>query len=483
MERIFTREELLPIAHSNPEALVDIILALQEQVQGLRQRIEILEARLALNSDNSGKPPSSDGYAKPAPKSLREKSQRGAGGQPGHPGNTLKAVAKPDVTIVHPLLLCPCGCGNDLRNEPLLRHETRQVFDLPPQQLIVTEHLVEVKFCPHSGREVSAQFPAGVNAPAQYGARFNAWLVYLRNQQLIPMDRVSQMSDDLFGRPVSSATIQSVVTAAHDALAPFAAKTADLITRSPIAHADETGLRVQGKLHWLHVVSTKSLTWYGVHSKRGGEAIAHFGILSKFTGCLIHDCWKPYFALDCAHGLCGAHLLRELVFIHEELHQPWAGRMRDILLEMKLFVAAQKEVAPMLSSDQLDFWRQRYDAILMEGRAANPRRVNQASRTKRRGRIAQTKAQNLLDRLDRHARQVLAFLHSFHVPFTNNQAEQDIRMIRVQQKISGTFRTLRGAQAFAAIRAYLSTMRKNGHQIFPAITAALSGQPIIPAPT
>lgn len=462
---MWTREQLVLLARSNPEALIDIILA--------------LEARLAHNSDNSSKPPSSDGYTKPAPKSLRKKSGRACGGQSGHPGSTLQSTDKPDLIIVHRLKHCPCGCGSALCDQPVIRLDKRQVFDLPPQKLVVTEHQVEVKLCPNSGCAVSALFPMGVNAPTQYGPHFNAWLVYLRGQQLIPLERISQMCADLFGRPVSEATVQTAVTAVYHALADFEAKVAELIVQAPIAHADETGLRVAAKLHWLHVVSTKTVTWYGINCKRGSDAIKHFGLLPRFAGRLIHDCWSAYFDLTCSHGICNAHLLRELTFLHEVLHQKWAGRMLELLLRMHGAVAACKARDGPSCAPQLAAWSRKYQAVLREGFAENPE-PEPPPTPKRRGRPKRTKAQNLLLRLQLHASAVLAFMHDSRVPFSNNQAEQDLRMMKVQQKISGTFRTFEGAQMFVRIRAYLSTVRKNKHDVFQEIVAAFSGQPFMP---
>lgn len=486
---MWTREQLLPLARSNPEALVDIILALQEQVQALmlanqalQKRVEVLEARLAQNSGNSSKPPSSDGYNKPAPKSLRKKSGLSSGGQNGHPGSTLPPTDKPDFIIVHPLTLCPCGCGANLHRQPVLRHEIRQVFELPPQKLVVTEHRAEVKLCPNSGREVSATFPAGVNAPTQYGTCFNAWLVYLRGQQLIPLERISQMSADLFGRFVGGDTIQSAIAAAYNSLAGFETRVAGLIAQAPIAHADETGLRVAGKPHWLHVVSTKTLTWYGVHRKRGSEAIRHFALLPRFAGRLIHDCLSAYFELKCVHGLCNPHLLRELTFLHEVLRQKWAKRMLELLLRMHRSVSARKDLAGPYAAPQLAAWTRKYHAILHEGFAENPEPQSPPG-TRPRGRPKHTKAQNLLLRIQLHERSVLAFLHDSRVPFSNNQAEQDLRMMKVQQKISGAFRTLEGAQTFARIRAYLSTVRKNKRGVFQETVNALTGRPFMPGAT
>jgi len=477
---VWLREQLLPLARSHPETVVDIVLALQVEAQAQRQRADELAARLAKNSHNSSKPPSSDGYVKPDPKSLRTKSGLKSGGQNGHPGVTLAPVDKPDFIVVHPLKRCPCGCGASLRRCLLVRHEKRQVFELPPQKLRVTEHRAEVKICPNSGREVSAAFPAGVNAPTQYGPRFIAWLVYLRVGQLIPLERIGQMCADLFGRLVSDASVQAAVGAAHSALAGFEAKVVELLVQAPIAHADETGLRVAGSLHWLHVVSTKSLTWYGVHKKRGGEAIKHFALLPRFAGRLIHDCLAAYFELQCAHGLCNAHLLRELTFLYEVEHQRWAKPMLELLLRMHRSVSACQARAGPSAAPQRIAWSRKYHAVLRAGFAENPRpRPSPGSR--RRGRPKHTKAQNLLLRLRRHDRSVLAFLHDHRVPFSNNQAEQDLRMMKVQQKISGAFRTLDGAQRFARIRSYVSTARKNRREVFEDIVAALAGRPFMPS--
>lgn len=467
-----TREELLVLAHNNPEALVDIILT-------LRKRVEELEARLAKNSRNSHKSPSSDGYTKPDPKSLRGKSSRNSGGQNGHPGRTLAPVDNPDFTVVHRLTRCPCGCGADLSCRPALRHEKRQVFELPPQRLLVTEHRAEVKLCPNSRREVTAGFPEGVGAPVQYGPRFNAFLVYLRVRQLIPLERISRLCADLFGRPVSEATVGAAVAAAHRALAGFEDHISGLIAGAPIAHADETGLRVEGGLHWLHVAGTKLLTWYGVHRKRGGAALRHFGILPRFTGRLIHDCFSPYFELDCLHGLCNAHLLRELVFLYEVQDQKWAKRMFHLLLRMHRSVAGHKTRAGPGAAPQLAAWTGKYRAVLCEGFAENPEPQVPLC-AGRRGRPGRTKAQNLLRRLRDNEDSVLAFLQDSDVPFTNNQAEQDLRMMKVQQKISGAFRTADGALAFARIRAYLSTVRKNGRDVLEETAAALAGRPFLP---
>ena len=475
---MWTRNDLdgLPKA-----TLVDIILDLAGQVRDLRARLQALQAQHDLNSRNSSKPPASDGYAKPAPNSLRVSSGRTSGGQAGHPGRTLQPVTRPDHVVPHRLTHCPCGCGGDLRQQPVLRLERRQVFDLPPLRLDVTEHQAEVKRCPRSGHVVCAPFPVGVMAPTQYGPHFLSLLVYWRGQQLLPLERITQMSADLFGYPLSEATVHKACATASGDLAGFESALVHHLRQAEILHTDETGLRVAGSLHWLHNLSTPLLTWYGVHRHRGKAALEHFGILPDFRGRLIHDCWAPYFDLGCEHGLCNAHLLRELIFIEEQLHQAWAGHMRRLLLSMHQAVTDHTRRHTPLTPAERRAWRRRYRATLREGWVANPL-GHRAPR--RRGRPKKTKPQNLLARLQRHADAVLAFLDHPRVPFTNNQSEQDLRMMKVQQKISGCFRTLSGAHTFARVRSYISTVRKHGHPILPAIANAVSGCPFMPrAPT
>jgi len=470
-----TREALLLLAKSNPEALVELILALQDQVQALTTQVTELAQRLHTHSRNSSNPPSSDGPAKPRPQSLRTPSGKKPGGQTGHPGQTLTQVEHPDHRITLPLHTCACQA--DLTNETVIGYERRQLVDLPEPQLDVTEYQGEIKTCPQCGRSVTAAFPASLPAPAQYGPRFRSLLVYLQNQQLIPLRRVSQMMADLYGASVSDATIVDATRRCDEHLAPFETAVKEALGKSPILHVDESGVRTAGTLHWLHSASTATLTFYGVHAKRGREAIEQFKILPDFSGRLIHDFWKPYLAYDCAHGLCNAHHLRELTCLFEQDDHPWAKQMFDLLLEMNEWVRTHP--AP-LTEEQKTPWLNQYREILTLGWQANP--LPAPPRIKTRGRPKKTKAQNLLTRLGDYEASVLAFLHDRQVPFTNNLAEQDIRMIKLRLKISGCFRTLQGAKQFARIRSYLSTMRKQGGNILQAISHAMLGHPFMPAP-
>jgi len=470
--RLFTREDLLSLARSHPEALVDIILALQERLVQLENRVKELETQLARNSSNSGKPPSSDALSKPAPKSLRAPSGRKPGGQPGHPGRTLQRVKNPDHIQVHRLEVCPhCG-GGDLGREAALNYESRQVFELPPRLLEVIEHRAQIKCCPHCGEEARADFPAGVSAPAQYGPRFEGLMVYLNDQQFLPYDRLAQFCEDIFGQPLSAGTVAAANERTYQALEPFAQAVASQVPQAPVVHLDESGVRVAGALHWLHVASTGQLTFYGVHPKRGTEAMDAFGIVGACRQWVVHDHWGPYYSYQqCLHASCDEHLLRELKFLWEEQHQVWAQQLSDLLLELH----ARRQKHGEFNEHQFKRAFKRYHNVVRRGRYRHPRLAPGQ------GRCAQSKAANLLDRLEDFDYNILAFLLDERVPFTNNQAEQDIRMIKVRQKISGCFRTLRGAQVFCRIRSYLSTCRKQGRNVWEAIQMAVIGQPFIPS--
>lgn len=475
---MFTREQLLVIAKTNPEVLVDIILSLQEQVEMLTQRVSKLEKQISKNSRNSSKPPSTDGINKPKSakktKSLRKRSGKKRGGQKGHKGHHLEKAEKPDHIIPLTVTSCPCGADH-LAEEPVSGYDSRQVFELPEPKLEVFEYKSEIKICPGCGQPVKAPFPEGVNAPVQYGPRFRGMLVYMQNQHFLPADRLSKMVSDLYGTSVSVATILNASARSYTNLAPFEESLVSALVNSKVVHADESGVRTVKKLYWLHSASTDLLTFYGVHEKRGTLAMDDFKILPNFTGRLIHDFWKPYLKYDCDHGLCNAHHLRELVFLFEQEEQVWAKKMFDLLSDMNDFVGEQSE---QLTPEQKEPWLKQYHKIVAEGWKENP--LPKKPPKKKRGRPAKTKSQNLLTRFGDFENSVLAFLHDMDVPFTNNLAEQDIRMIKVRLKISGCFRTVKGAEHFARIRSYLSTARKQGRNILDSITAAIKGNPFLP---
>jgi transposase len=472
---MYTRKQLENIAKTNPEVLVEITLEQQRQLQSFMLQIKKLEGQVNKNSSNSSKPPSSDGLKKgKKTKSLRKKSGKKPSGQKGHEGSCLEKTEEPDHII--PLPVTTCSCCADLKNVPVIAYDSRQVFELPEPKLEIFEYQREIKLCPHCGDLAKGQFPEGVNAPVQYGPRFRGMLVYMQNQQFIPADRLSKMVEDLYGTPVSAATVLAASARSYNELEGFEESLIEALINSKVVQVDESGVRAVQKLHWLHSASTELLTFYGVHEKRGNVAMDDLNILPNFTGVLVHDFWKPYLKYDCEHALCNAHHLRELIFLIEQEEQVWAGKMFKHLLDMNDFV---KDQSGQLTPEQKEPWLEKYEHIIQEGWTENP--LPEKPPKKKKGPTAKTKSQNLLTRLGNYQDAVLAFLHDIDVPFTNNLAEQDIRMIKVRLKISGGFRTLHGAQHFARIRSYISTARKQGCNILESITAAIQGDPFLPS--
>lgn len=477
----FTREQLEAL---DKESLIAIILTLQDAFVALQERVARLEAenqslrdQLAKNSRNSSKPPSSDGYSKPSPKSLRPKGQRKTGGQPGHQGHTLEQVAQPDRIVEHPVRTCP-ECRTDLSSVPVEATQRRQVFDLPPVCLEVTEHRSEVKRCPGCGHRVRRTFPDEVTQPTQYGMRLRAMAAYLNVHQLLPWSRACDLLEDLFGRRPSEAFIRDACKRVAKGIAPSLAAIREGLKAAPVVHADETGLRVAGRLHWLHTVGTETLTAYESHPRRGAEGMEAMGILPDLRGTLIHDGWASYFRFDrCSHALCNAHHLRELRFLADEHGEAWAGRLASLLCEMHAEMKTARAVGGVDSWTRV-CWEHRYDLLLEQGRAKHP--PSQAPPSGKRGRVRQSKARNLLNRLTRYRDSVLAFIRDPSVPFDNNLSERDLRMMKTKQKVSGVFRTLSGANTFCSIRSYLSTARKNGCNALQALHDALLGQPFMP---
>ena len=473
-----TPEEALSIYHAGPEVVVKVLCELSKRVSELENEVQRLKDQLSKNSRNSSKPPSSDGLSKPSPKSLRPQGNRKPGGQKGHPGSTLTMVDHPDHTIVYPVDQCQ-RCGRCLADQAPVDVEKRQVFDIPPIQLEVTEHQAEVKPCSHCGHLNKATLPAQLKAPVQYGPRLKAIAVYLRHYQLLPYHRTREVMSDLFSTELSEGTLTHITETCSESLQEPVDEIRRQLTHAPVVHFDETGSSVEGTRHWLHAASTAHLTYYEIHPKRGAHAMDHIGILPHFKGRAIHDFWKPYFTYDCDHGLCNAHHLRELIFLNEQHDQHWAKDMIDCLLDIKLAVDVAKNTTDTLFKEQIQKFEQRYQDILDEGYKENPL-PKKKSNKKKRGRRKKSKARNLLERLDEHRKEVLAFMYDFTVPFDNNLSERDLRMAKVQQKISGTFRSPRGADAFCRIRSYISTARKNAVNAIEAIVHAFAGTPYVP---
>ena len=460
------------------QALRQQVAGLQEQIAAQQALIQQLQDQLAKDSHNSGKPPSSDGLKKGRRKSLRQSGQRPRGGQRGHKGRTLMQVAESEHVVVHGLAGCP-HCQTELTEVTVEGHVKRQVFDIPPASIEVTEHQVEVKQCPGCGVCVKGEFPSHVTQPTQYGPRLKAFACYLYSQQFIPLARIRELLTALYGHaPSEPAILAAVRQLASHTQASLEQIRQQLIT-APVVHFDESGLRVDGLLRWLHVASTEKLTHYHVHDKRGHVGMRVAGILPHFKGVALHDYWRSYFKFrDCQHCLCNVHHLRELRFIVEQYEQTWAAQMERLLLDIKAEVASTSALHTALPPDRLAHYEAQYDALIAQGFADNP----SAAKTKPRpiGRPKQSPPKNLLDRLHKHKAGVLAFMYDFRIPFDNNLVERDVRMIKVQQKVSGCFRTLDGAHTFCAIRSYISTARKHGINAINAIYDAFLDQPFIP---
>lgn len=466
--------DLAGLTHSQKDEIIhvlwDMVTTLRKEVAELKTEVADLRGQLAKNSRNSSIPSSAEGLRKT--KSMRKKGTRPPGGQPGHKGSTLKQSADPDHIVDHPLPPICDACGVALIDGAV--SETRQIFDLPPVKMNVTAHHVRQALCT-CGKRHRSEFPAGIVAPVQYGPGVKALAVYLTQHHMLPVARTAQLLCDLYGLPISAGTIQAMIGEASIVLTPTVARIADAVARARVAGADESGFRVAGKLNWLHTAVTDALTWMGIHAKRGKIAFESFGLLHRFAGTLVHDGWASYRELSCAHALCNAHHLRELTFVHEECHQPWAKRMIDLL------VAAHHETIVAqgrpLSAVRIQAIRSRYETLLAEGDVANPAAESVSGK---RGRTAQSVPFNLLRRLRVHANDVLRFTTDPNVPFSNNLAEQAIRMPKVKHKVAGCFRTFEGAQAFCTIRSYLATLQKQHGNLLLSLVQSFQGN--VPQP-
>ena len=460
------------------EDLINLIKRLIRENQKLKQQIEHLADQIAKNSKNSSKPPSSDGYEKPAPKSRRKKSGKKAGGQKGHDGNTLEQTAAPDIVEVHKVNVC-ARCGKDLTQEKPVDHECRQEFEIPPAEPTVTEHQAEIKLCPDCSHLNTAKFPDHITQPVQYGPRVQAYATYFNQQHFIPFQRLQEIFSDCFSLPISQGSFVNFNKKCAKKIAPSIAEIKSNIIDSAVAHFDESGMRVNSKLHWLHVSSTETHTYYETHEKRGGEAMDSIDILPQFKGTATHDHWKPYFNYDCEHSLCNAHHLRELEFVYERYNQLWANKLMTCLNEMNEAVKTAKEKGKQeLEKTVIECFEEKYRKILNDGLEEIPTLLE--SDIKKRGRKKQHKAKNLWDRLVNYEKETLFFMHDFRVDFTNNDGERDIRMCKVKAKVSGTFRSESGAKNFAKIRSYISTARKQGSNVLEALVGAFRNNPFMP---
>lgn len=469
--------------HEQIAALQAENATLREQLTAALAEIRDLHARLAKDSHNSSKPPASDGLKRQLPRtrSLRRKTGKKPGGQLGHPGETLHLVAAPDAVVEHrPSVCATCHSPLDLDAPQVVARERRQVQDLPPIRLSITEHQALSVRCPACQQVTAGVFPPDAPSRAQYGPRLRALAVYLVAQQFVPYARTRDLVGDLTGARLSVATLVEWVQQSAEAVKPIEADLKAALQRALVLHSDETGVRRSGRLAWAHVASTPRLTHYAIHAKRGRAATEEIGILPGYRGVSVHDGWKPYQAqTSCRHALCNVHHLRELTFVEEQYQQPWAKDLKALLLEMRTATEqARAQGQTRLPTPARDGLVARYGQLLALGLAANP---PPQRRPRQRGRVKQSPARNLLERLWLGQTQVLAFLDDLTIPFDNNQAERDLRMLKTQQKVSGCFRSDGGGMAFARLRSYLSTLRKQGVALLDALHTLFTGSPLYPA--
>lgn len=461
--------------------MVSLVTQLLSHLNRLEARVNELEGRLSKNSSNSSKPPSSDGFGKRT-KSLRQKSDKPSGGQKGHRGQTLEWREHPDEIECAPVHECS-GCSASLSDVAIEQILSRQVFDIPPIELQVKEHQVEVKCCPQCGMTNQGSFPPEATNVVQYGPRLKSMMVYLMEGQLLPSYRVAEVLGDLFNVSVSEGTLYTTRDQCFERLEPIEQAIHRAIVASEVVHFDETGSRVNQQLWWLHVASTDALTYYQVHPKRGRIAMDEMGILPEFEGKAVHDGLKSYQGYECEHFLCNAHHLRELQYLLERDAQWWTFQLSLLLVSIHSQVKqAKTEGKTQLSTQELEAFEARYEAILNEGFSQNPIPPPDPDAPRKRGRPKRSAARNLLERLREHKSSVLGFMYDFAVPFDNNQSERDLRMMKLKQKISGCFRSEEGAKRFCRIRGYLSTMRKQGRNIMEALVGLFSGHPQSPLP-
>lgn len=474
-----SEKEILKIYAEGINSVISLIKELSakidtltEENKKLSERVQSLENQTNTNSKNSSKPPSSDGLKKKT-KSLRKPSGKRPGGQPGHKGSTLNQVEDPDEIIEHIIDKCS-KCGASLEDVPVERYIIRQVIDLPEIKVKVTEHRAEVKKCT-CGHINKAKFPEGVTQPIKYGTKIKATSVYLNQYQFIPYDRQEEFFEDIFNHHISKGTLAYINKTCYDSLESVENNIKEILKNDKGAvHYDETGIFEDKKLRWLHVTSNDRFTYYQIHDKRGSQATDDIGILPEFGGTAVHDSWRSYNKYtNCDHALCCAHILRELNGITEFEKQSWAKAMKVLLLEIKSEVDNAPLGANALTLDQILSYEEEYDSIVKGGQEEDFK-LNFDSETCKR---KKSKSKSLLERLSLHKDEVLRFMNDFDIPFDNNQAERDIRMTKVKQKISGTFRSSCGVKFFARIRGYISTVRKHSMNVMGCLESTFTGVP------
>ncbi len=475
---IIDRKQLEELAEAGASVRVPaaLLLSLIVKIERLEEKVASYES----NSRNSSKPPSSDRHNpnKPEKKSgrMRGKKKRKPGAQKGHKGKTLKQVANPDHIEEHRLdrRTGKCEhCESSLRGAESTGFEKRQVFDLPKKIAVeVTEHRAETGTCPCCGKKVKASFPEGVLAPVQYGERIQTMVLYLHTYQLLPCERLSELFGDVFDCSLSPGTVCGFLKKGGARASPIYEAIKLAICQAIFLHCDETGLSLSGKLYWLHTASTPKLVYLHVDKHRGEVALRAMGILEGFEGWVIHDFLAAYYTIEgLLHVLCNAHLLRDLICVHEDHGQGWAAEMIALLLEAKTLKEREQAGGRRIGKKTLDRLQERYLEILRAGYEINPEPVR---RPGQRGRLKRGKPLNLLNRLAERDEEVMAFLLNDYVPFDNNEAERDLRMMKVKQKISGCFRNLDHATAFVKLRSIIASAKKQSINVLEILSLTLN---------
>ena len=467
-----TEQEARDIYHQGEEAVVAKFMEFDA-------RLKRLEEIIGMNSTNSSKPPSTDNKLTKTKKTSNSNSKKKRGAQVGHKGKSLKIVATPDTLKVLLPINCSC-CDNSLKNIDSSKYEKRQLFDLPDIKMQVTEYQAHSIKCKKCNTINKAKFPDNIKANAQYGENLKSFVSYLNCYQMLPYERITETIEDLTSHKMSSGTIYNFLNTNYDKLDKFEKTLKESLLKEEVLNSDETGINIKAKLHWIHVASSSIMTYYMLHAKRGRVAMDDMDVIPNYKGILVHDHWTPYNKYtNCTHSYCNAHILRELNGITEKESVVWSQDMHTLLTNMNIAVHKAKESdKTTLSQAQINKFIKNYEKIIKSANNYYPPPTEKLQNA--RGRPKQEKGKNLLDRLSKYQDETLRFLSDFRVPFTNNLAERDLRMIKVKEKISGSFASFKGGEIFCRIRSYISTLKKNNIPVLQGLKSALVGRAYIP---
>ncbi len=470
-----TEQEAIDFCKNDPESAAKIIL----MVEKLEERIKELESRLNMDSTNSSKPPSTNNKLTKKKKPSNSTSKKKRGAQAGHKGKSLKIVTSPDKTEVLLPTSCSC-CGSSLSDIDSLKHEKRQLFDLPEVKMNVTEYQAHSLECKECHTINKAEFPENIKAVTQYGNNLKSFISYLNAYQMLPYERIAETIEDLTSHKMSVGSIYNFLNTHYDKLEEFETTLKQSLLKEDVLHSDETGVNIKAKLHWIHVASSSVMTYYMLHQKRGRVAMDDMEIIPNYAGILVHDHWKPYNNYtNCTHSYCNAHILRELNGVTEKESVQWSQDMHKLLTDMNIAVHKAKDSDKSeISQAQILNFTKSYEKIIQSANKYYP--PPDKNLKKARGRPKQAKGKNLLDRLSKYQDETLRFLSDFRVPFTNNLAERDLRMIKVKEKISGSFASFKGGEIFCRIRSYISTLKKNNISVLQGLKCALAGKVYVP---